>query len=683
MLLTLVLLSLCAQEPPAPPPQDEKKVVVTASPLNPKDLFDTPFSSDVVTAQDRERINPRTLTEVLKETPGIGLQKSGYGQSSPFIRGFTGFRTLMLIDGIRLNNSAFRDGPNQYWITVDGHIIDTLEVVRGPSSVLYGSDALGGTVLASTADIAPGFHSLSAFRWASAEDSYIAREEVSWASADGAGGRIGFTYRDLHNLSGGRDQGTFENTGYDEYDADLKLAFPLGGGWRLTGMYQRHRLDEAPRTHSTVYASQWHGTTPGTDQRRDFDQRRELFYLQAARESEDFRARFGLSWHAQGETSRRTTSSLTQEFRRFDVTTPGIIAAAGFRTGVGFITAGADFYRDSVRSSGQNTNAAGTVTYFDRGEIADDSTVDLAGLFIQDEISFGALDVALGLRFNYNKIEADKVDPTGLGGTFLESFTETYTALAGSLRFLYHVDEHWNVIAGVSQGFRAPNLDDTTAVRLVLSGQTDFPNPDVDPETSINFELGGRAKYDSTEAGAFVFYTLLDDFIVRVPAPLIGPTAFTKENADRGWAYGAEVYAKHTIADEWHIWLNGAYTFGKVDQFLNGATDEEPLGKLPPLSGSLGVRWQKKDSKLWAEAVMTSARHQGRLSPGDLTDTQRIPPGGTPGYTVYTLRGGYEFCAQARATLAIENLADKDYRVHGSGVNEPGTNVVIGMELRF
>ena len=110
--------------------------------------------------------------------------------------------------------------------------------------------------------------------------------------------------------------------------------------------------------------------------------------------------------------------------------------------------------------------------------------------------------------------------------------------------------------------------------------------------------------------------------------------------------------------------------------------DEEPLGKLNAPTGHLGLRFDP-GFHYYFEAVATAARHQVRLSPTDLTDTQRIPPGGTPGYTVFTLRAGYEFSPKARMTFAIENLTDKDYRIHGSGLNEPGTNVVLGMELKF
>ena len=92
----------------------------------------------------------RTLPEALAEVPGVLVQKTGRGQGSPYIRGFTGFRTLLLVDGIRLNHAAMRSGPNQYWGTVDPLTLDRVEIFKGPASVLYGSDAIGGTVNALT-----------------------------------------------------------------------------------------------------------------------------------------------------------------------------------------------------------------------------------------------------------------------------------------------------------------------------------------------------------------------------------------------------------------------------------------------------------------------------------------------------------------------------------------------------
>ena len=88
----------------------------------------------------------RTAPEALRGLPGVLIQKTAPGQSSPFIRGWTAYHNLMLIDGIRVNHAAMRAGPNQYWSTVDPYTMGRLELVRGPHSVLFGSDAVGGTV---------------------------------------------------------------------------------------------------------------------------------------------------------------------------------------------------------------------------------------------------------------------------------------------------------------------------------------------------------------------------------------------------------------------------------------------------------------------------------------------------------------------------------------------------------
>src|SRR5687767_3004001 len=157
--------------PPRPPPAPPERVVETlpevvvtapritqgpfvagpetiGSPLRgTESTFDVPYATTVETSEDlRERRNVRNTPDALLRLPSTMVQKTGPGQSSPFLRGFTGYHDLFLIDGVRLNNSTFRAGPNQYWNTVDAYTIGRLEISRGPHSVLWGSDAVGGTV---------------------------------------------------------------------------------------------------------------------------------------------------------------------------------------------------------------------------------------------------------------------------------------------------------------------------------------------------------------------------------------------------------------------------------------------------------------------------------------------------------------------------------------------------------
>src|SRR5688572_13172576 len=149
LILPLLLVggALSAQDPK---PAQQDYTIYGSSPEKGQLLKDAPYSANLVTEADAQKRMSRTFPEMIEEATGVSVQKTGPGQGSPFIRGFTGFRNVLLIDGIRLNNSVFREGPNQYWATVDSYMVESLEVVRGPSSVLYGSDAMGGTVLAST-----------------------------------------------------------------------------------------------------------------------------------------------------------------------------------------------------------------------------------------------------------------------------------------------------------------------------------------------------------------------------------------------------------------------------------------------------------------------------------------------------------------------------------------------------
>lgn len=129
-------------------------ITITATRFN-ELISDVPYSVDLIEDRDILEDMPRGFPSVFASNPGVQVQKTANGKGSPFIRGFTGFRNLLLIDGIRLNHAAFREGPNQYWGTVDPLIASRIELIKGQGSVLYGSDAIGGTVNVITKDSSP------------------------------------------------------------------------------------------------------------------------------------------------------------------------------------------------------------------------------------------------------------------------------------------------------------------------------------------------------------------------------------------------------------------------------------------------------------------------------------------------------------------------------------------------
>jgi hemoglobin/transferrin/lactoferrin receptor protein len=664
---------------PRLPGAEVGRTVVTATRRD-EDPLEVPFAIESVEAATIRDRGYRTVPQALRDLPGVMVQETSFGQGSPYIRGFTGFRNLFLIDGIRLNNSVFREGPNQYWNTVDPFSIERLEVLKGPSSVLYGSDAIGGTVNAVTRS-PYGLGGLLHYRYASAEDSHIGRAEVSLAHGDSLGLLLGATGKLFGDVEGGADTGEQPNTGYDEYDADAKLETLLDPDTRLVLAYQRVRQNDVPRTHSTVFAVPFEGTAVGSDLRRDLDQERQLAYVQLhGEDGGGFVDSYSLSlsWHEQQETRDRIRGNGARELQGFEVDTLGLFAHAGTPSAIGHLTWGLDYYHDQVDSFA-TTNPV-------QGPVADDAAYDLVGLFVQDEIDvLERLTLTLGGRFDYAAADAhDVLDPA----TSTEfSIEEDWSALVGSARFLYRlVEERVHLFGGVSQGFRAPNLSDLTRFDTARSNEFEIPSPGLDPEHYLSYELGVKTEDDDLSTQVALFWTDIEDQIVRFPTGNTNPDGefeITKDNLGDGWIYGIEAGAAWRFAREWTLFGNATFLEGKVETFPTSAQvkEEEFIDRLMPLTGELGVRWEDEQADRWVELLGVGAADADRLSTRDEEDDQRIPPGGTPGYFVLHARAGWRVHEHVVLDLGLENLTDEDYRIHGSGSNMPGFSVVVGLTL--
>lgn len=650
--------------------------------------FDAPYAVDTVPAEEIRRRAYRTTPQALRDVPGVLVQETSPGQGSPYIRGFTAFRNVFLIDGIRLNNSVFRDGPNQYWNTVDPLTIERLEVVKGPSSVLYGSDAIGGTVNAITASPyghGPGWNlgGRAYYRVSSAEESHTGRLELSSTWGDDWGLLVGGTGRHFGDMEGGHDIGEQPNTGYDEHDGDIKLEHFLDPDTRLVFGYQHVFQNNVPRTHSTIFADPFEGTTVGSDLKRDLDQRRELTYAQIHGERVDSffdSYSVSVSWHDQEEVEDRIRSNMTRDKQGFDVGTLGFFAHLSSDTSIGRLTYGVDLYHDEVDSF----STGNTV----QGPVADDATYDLAGLFLQDEIrATERLTLVLGGRYEYAAADADSVlDPVSGTPT---SIDDDWGAAVGSARFTYAlVEDSVNLFGGVSQGFRAPNLSDLTRFDSARSNEFEIPSPGLDPEHYISYELGVKTRSERLSTEVSLFYTDIEDQIVRFPTGNVngmGQFEITKDNVGDGYVYGVELGAAWELRPQWTLFGNTTWMEGKVETFPTSAPiiDEEYIDRLMPWTTQAGVRWESRDGGAWAELQGVYADDADRLSTRDQSDTQRIPPGGTPSYVVAHLRGGVRLSEALRLDLGLENLTDEDYRVHGSGSNMPGRNFIVGLTASF
>jgi len=664
---------------------------------------DVPYSLSVLDSDHLSENARRTLPDALQYTPGVLVQKTAHGHGSPFIRGFTGRQNLLMVDGVRINNSTFRSGPVQYWSTIDALSIDRIELVRSQGSVLYGSDAIGGTVNAFTKSSdflsrpdGQAYQNGSAYYEyrSNGSGSHVGRLETEAGVGGKFGVWLGLSFKEFGDIEDS-SVGLMRGTGYPEEDLDFSFDYAVTPDSTLTLAHQYVNQDDISRWHRTLNNPGWnHGgqiAAPGTWIANDYDQERSLTYLRYA--GADNRADAPIkNWSAtlsyqdvaDSEFQNRLPAGGTSIRRsHIDVRTLGFDLTLESEIGPGSLVYGFDYYHDEVDSTGSTNNPAGT-NFREALPIADDSGYDLFGVFAQYQWKpTERLDLSGGLRYTYARAELGRF--TDSTGTPRADESQSLDSFVGSVRGLYHIDDSWSLFGGISQAFRAPNLDDLSGNLTSLAGTTALGSTDVNPEEFLTYELGLRRSSGNFSLQTAVFYTDISDVITAVRVPPPGGATITTNGGD-GYIYGVELEGSWRFHPQWTLTGFASWQEGRSETpaFIGGPTVERPMTRQLPLTGSLALRWTSESEKYWVEGRVLAANKEDRITPADqAADNQRIPTGGTPGYIVTSLRAGWQVNERLHLTAALENLLDDDYRNHGSGQNEPGFGAVCGVRYEW
>jgi len=654
---------------------------------------------------------PRNLPEALADLPGVLVQKTANGQGSPFLRGFTGYRTLALIDGVRYNNSVYRDGPNEYFSLIDVSSLANIELLSGPASSLYGSDAIGGTLslLTQRADYkteSPGdffVHGRQHIRSASAEHSLASRTELQLGQGQRWGLQLGYSLKDFGDVRAA-DIGEQPHTGYDEYAYDARLDASLSHQWSLTALHQTLTQDDVWRTHSTVYALPFTNTDKGSDLRRLKDQERSLSYVKLAGRDLDTvwaeRATLTASFQQWDEHGERVKGNGDRIVEGFDSHMWGLDVQLGrsFMLNESSslqLSYGVDFYRDNVDSERSDCDvipsAADCVeTKRIQGPVGDNSRFDQWGAYAQAELPLGeSWLLTAGSRYSQVSASIGAFEDPNAG--LPASFSDHWSSQVNSLRVSFSVSESQRVWAGVSESFRAPNIADLSRFGKSRSSETEVAATKLTPETFLTCELGFKQRGERFDITATVYHTRIKDFIASTPTgrTVDGLTEVSKQNAGRGFVQGIELDASYWLSEQWRLaanltWLEGelsAYLKTELSSLTDATLTTEPMSRIMPMTTSVQLQW--RDTDLWAQLDVRGVAKADKLSSGDKSDRQRIPPGGTPSYVLVNLSAGQQLSEFVRVDLALNNVFDEAYRSHGSGSNEPGRGLVLGLEVSF
>lgn len=663
-------------------------------------------SVSVVTHREMAEKNTAQTPEALREATGVFVQKTNQGGGSPIIRGLKANKLLLMVDGIRLNNSTYRGGNFQYLNSVDPFNIDRIEIARGPVSVLYGSDALGGAVNVITrqpvlsVDGTRDIETSAGGQLSTADHTALGTAAIS-AATDRIGFLAGLSVRSFGDIRRGTTGGQtlmkrlandprFDRTltktqsplGYDAVGWNAGVLWKINDNQRLVLNAQFDRQFDVPRYDT--YEIQ-------KDSIRDTDpQKRDLVYL-------TYTLIDGLSFfdvsHVTVSWQRQFEGRLRQRFGRdvqnhdeYGVHTLGL--QLQFNKSISpkwRVVYGIEVYHDDVSASSFTRNTITNVRQSSDPLYPDGSTYLMSGAYVQaDWEATPRWKWLIGARGSYFRLRAPFPTDTSAVIDFgtVKQTPKAFTLSAGTV---YRMTESVHAVANVAQGFRAPNLDDVGKFGPGQGSVFDVPNPDVGAEKTLSLD-GGLKFFGSRLRGSVIgFYNRITDLLLSRLTTFQGSpvivvqsdtlTVYHKTNAGRAYTVGFEADVHVQLASRAEAYASCAYTYGQ------NQSQNEPIGGIPPFNGLVGMRAKVKP--WFVDGFFRFAAEQLRLSQEEIDDESRIPPGGTPGWWTFNVRAGYEAGKHVEVSGGLMNVFDRNYREHLSGFNAPGRSVVLGVRVKY
>jgi outer membrane receptor protein involved in Fe transport len=644
-------------------------------------------ASEVTRAELQRRL-PRSAPDALRFEPGVFVQQTAHAQASAYLRGLTGQQTVLVFDGVRLNTSTWRQGPNQYFFTLDSAAIESLQVVRGGASTRLGSDALGGAILALPREapvgdggvwLRPGFF----VRGTSADDEASGRVELEGVAGPvafigGVGAReVGLLESGgpVRGLSGApaevprfaADGRTQLGTGFKEFTADGRLSWRPGARDELTLASQAYRQFDAPRTDQCAPAQ-----ARADECLRYLEQFRTLAWLTWKRAHEGLLSttRVQVSWQRQHELRENVRpASFVRSTGRDVVDTLGLSATAVTRRFEPFVNStleldvGLDSWLDLVDSVAfLEFTDLGVVRTQTRGQYVTGSTSWLGGLFAD-----ASWQLPLPLRVRGGA-------RVGWASLFVPARgSAAWAPVAGHVGLEWSPASAVTLFFNVDRSFRAPNLDDVSSRQQTGPG-FQFENAALRPESTVGLEAGAAVRLAWLSFEAWAFQTWLFDAVVRAPRDVTDCPSDTPQCAASRVRFqlvngpgsavvrGVEGVARARLPAGFGARATASWAWG-------AGAEGTPLSRVPPANGTAEVSWHHTVGFSGAAALRWAVA-QSRLAVADLSDA-RIPPGGTPGFAVVDLRASLRVSPFV-LSLVLENVGDAAWRAHGSSVNGAG-----------
>ncbi|WP_286814792.1 MULTISPECIES: TonB-dependent receptor [unclassified Maribacter] len=672
---------------------------------------------------------PQTSADLLQNSGKVFVQKSQLGGGSPMIRGFATNRLLLSVDGVRMNNAIFRGGNVQNVISIDPYTIKNTEVIFGPGSVIYGSDAIGGVMnfytnkpMLSESDslLVSG---KANYRFSSANSENTVHADINlgmrkWASF------TSLTYNNFQDLrmgSHGPDSYLRNNyvqtvngvdelvenrnpkkqvtTGYDQINMMQKFLFKPNSKWDLnlgayyseTSNYSRYdRLIRPTSDGLGLRSAEWY-----YGPQKWFMGNAQLLKKGNGKVYDGLK--LGMAYQFFEES--RINRDFQDEIRN---TTKEQVDAYNFnvdfenkKIGDFKLYYGSEYIYNKVRSNGFDINVNTNEKTNAASRYPDGSSwQSLAGYVNGEYKAKPNFTLMSGLRYNHVWVNA-VFDDTFYDFPFEKADLST-GALTGSLGFSWFPRANLQVTLNGSTGFRAPNIDDVGKIFDSEPGSVVVPNPDLEPEYAYNAEIGFQRNInDKIILKGAAYYTYLVDALVRRDFSYNGISEIMYggelsnvqaiQNAAKAYVYGFEFGLEAYLSEQWSLSSNLTLTEG-VEEEDDGT--ETAARHAAPTFSDFHIVW--KNQRISTDLFVN---YNGEVAYDDLAMSEQekdyiyaIDENGNPfSPSWYTLnfRSQYDVSRTIKITTNVENLTDQRYRTYSSGIVAPGINVILGLGYYF
>ena len=608
----------------------------------------------VLTSKEIEKLSPQTSADLLAAIPGVKIQKSQMGGGSPVIRGMESNRVMLVVDVVRMNNAIYRKGHLQNAITVAPNQLDKTEIVFGPSSVIYGSDALGGVIhyYTKTPKLSENTKVTSNFfnRYSSVNNEITTNASVElgtkkWASF------TSISYSDFGDLKMGKnrshgfndwgkvflysensndfysssatvnsDENLQRNTGYNQTDLLQKFFIPLTDKTELKLNLQYSTSSDIPRfdrldekSEGTLKFAEWYY---GPQERLLISPQLDINPGKSWLD----KGTFTLAYQNIKESRiQRKLASLERSYRKENVDVFSFNGDFMFPLNKNenrAFTYGFEFLHNDVNSS-----AFGKTLYVLGNEIigfSDNFTVqtrypDGGSSYVSSAVYLGYREdlnakstLNTGVRFTRTNLKASWIDQSTiiLPQTNIKLDNSAFTATLG---YVYKPNKNIQLNSVISSGFRSPNIDDVGRVRE-KSGNITVPNIHLKPEFAYNAEIGIQKYFNDRKFrfGFNTYYTLLEHYIIRDHFLMYGNSSTSGQllyddemgnivaNQNRGNAFIHGYTASYQGKLSEYFTTNGFITYTKGRTY----DSKEPLSSIPPLFGQFDVNFMNKKFQL-------------------------------------------------------------------------------------